>query len=80
MDDDGRGKAEPLCSCVARVYQAGGGGGVCGVDGGGGDGCGGGGDGCGGGGGWSYLAVTASQIQHQLDSTLSSKVLRTLGG
>ena len=28
----------------------------------------------------SYLAVTASQIQHHLGSTLSSKVLRTLGG
>ena len=30
--------------------------------------------------GGSYLAVTASQIQHHLGSTLSSKVLRTLGG
>ena len=29
---------------------------------------------------WSYLAVTASQIQHHFGSTLSSKVLRTLGG
>ena len=28
----------------------------------------------------SYLAVTASQIQHHLGSTLSSKVLRTLEG
>ena len=26
---------------------------------------------------WSYLAVTASQIQHHLGSTLSSKVLRS---
>ena len=29
---------------------------------------------------WSYLAVTALQIQHHLGSTLSSKELRTLGG
>ena len=29
---------------------------------------------------WSCLAVTASQIQHHLCSTLSIKVLRTLGG
>ena len=28
----------------------------------------------------SYLAVTASQIQHYFGSTLSFKVLRTLGG
>ena len=29
---------------------------------------------------WSYLAVTALQTQHHLGSTLSSKVLRTMGG